>query len=722
MADLTPISVKNHRQSLIAHGYHPLEALNRAKQPFGAAWNTKPPCVDVHPERLSTALLAKGIWVIDVDTEDKASADSILNFCDETFGSSVKRLRTDTARFALIFQGFGKPAVGKISLGSKGMIDILGVGRCIMVDGEHRDQAGSFYYLERLVPRVELPLLDNKSLTLLEERFASVSIQNKSGEQRLMSGGQVTEGGRNDYLFREACRLQHAGVPEEIRRAHLRILNESVIQNPLDDDELMAISQSSGRYPPSVNRSSKLMPASKPYPATDVGVMERFRHLLGAERKIVPAWGEQWLAWHGFIWVPVRSIQNDVIDVIRSMHLEVGLYPDRSEELKKYLKTSENGSKIAAITKLIKQDEELIVDAENLDAIDGLVGCQTTVIDLHSGNDAPINAEYWITKQCNADFDQDASCPRWVDFVNEIFAENQELIAYVQKALGMALGFGNKEQILIVLYGAGANGKSVFLKVIQEIFGDYVRQVSPETLTESKRSGGGPREDLLRLKGCRLMLTSETDENETLAAGLVKAMVGGDKCTARGLWADKSVEFVINAMPILATNHLPRIRDTSDGMWRRLKPIRMGVTIPVEKRDPNLVEKLLEERSGILNWIGDGTRQYLREGLSDPEDVIIETSAYRSESDVLLAWINDACQFDSSQSSDLGALYLAYQVAISNDGAKPCSKKRFGAVLRERFQLISRKSNGKTVIEGIVLNHVIDSAVIAPIAPNRLVG
>ena len=717
MTELNIESVGLLRQKLVDSGFHPLEALNRTKHPFGSGWTRKPSCLDVHPERLSTALLAKGVWIIDVDTEDPILANQILEFSDSAFGVSVKRLRTNTSRFALIYQGFGKPSIPKISLGKDGMIDILGAGRCIMVGGEHKDQAGSYYYMERLVPRDQLATIKNEDINALQDRFARDPDDHDLVNEGRTVDGRIPEGGRNDSLFREACRLQHNGVPEELRRANLRLINESIVEKPLDDDELEAIVQSSGRYPPSVIRGSALAPSSKRFAATDVGVMERFRHLLGAERKIVPELSNQWFEWREFIWAPIRSIQDDLINVIRSMQAEIGIYPDRSEELRKYLKTSENASKIKTISNLISNDDEIIITAAQLDAVEGLVGCRTAVVDLEAASEAPVTPENWITKQCNADFDIAASSPAWIDFVNQIFAGNQDVISYVQKALGMAVGHGNKEQIMLLLYGTGANGKSVFLKVVQEIFGDYAKQVSPETLTDSKKAGGGAREDLIRLRGCRLLVTSETEEHDTLAAGLIKSLTGGDLISARAMYSTSSIEFTIKALPILATNHLPKIRDTSDGMWRRLKPIRMGVTIPVENRDPDLVRKLLEERNGIFNWIIEGAQAYLRDGLDTPLEIVDEVMAYRSESDVLQAWINDSCQLESSQYSDLGSLFAEYQLSLLNDGAKPLSKRRFLAVLRERFKLESRKSNGRTIIDGIVLNKVERSALLAPTVP-----
>ena len=62
------------------------------------------------------------------------------------------------------------------------------------------------------------------------------------------------------------------------------------------------------------------------------------------------------------------------------------------------------------------------------------------------------------------------SCPLWMDFLEQIFAGNQELIAYIQRAIGYSLSGSTEEQVMFILHGNGRNGKSVFLDIIAEIY------------------------------------------------------------------------------------------------------------------------------------------------------------------------------------------------------------------------------------------------------------
>ena len=75
----------------------------------------------------------------------------------------------------------------------------------------------------------------------------------------------------------------------------------------------------------------------------------------------------------------------------------------------------------------------------------------------------------------------------------------------------------------------------------------------------------------------------------------------------------------------MATNHKPKIRGADNGIWRRIKMIPFTVTIPPEQRDKKLMEKLIAENSGILNWLIQGYAMWKKEGLTDEPDATRNT-------------------------------------------------------------------------------------------------
>ena len=160
---------------------------------------------------------------------------------------------------------------------------------------------------------------------------------------------------------------------------------------------------------------------------------------------------------------------------------------------------------------------------------------------------------------------------------------NEDLIAYMQRLVGYSLTGLTGEQIMPILYGSGANGKSTFIETVSAILGDYAQQTPTETLVATHNNG--IPNDLARLRGARFVSAVETGEGNRLDEGLVKQMTGGDRITARFL-RQEFFEFTPVFKLFLATNHKPVIRGTDEAIWRRIHLIPFRVMIPEGERDP----------------------------------------------------------------------------------------------------------------------------------------
>ena len=53
----------------------------------------------------------------------------------------------------------------------------------------------------------------------------------------------------------------------------------------------------------------------------------------------------------------------------------------------------------------------------------------------------------------------------WLKTVHEVFDGDKGLIEYFQKAAGYSLLGDNREQVMFICHGAGANGKSLLLEL-----------------------------------------------------------------------------------------------------------------------------------------------------------------------------------------------------------------------------------------------------------------
>lgn len=270
-----------------------------------------------------------------------------------------------------------------------------------------------------------------------------------------------------------------------------------------------------------------------------------------------------------------------------------------------------------------------------------LFNCNTGIVDLNTNNGF-IKSDYsqYITKIGNVEYRLFDEAPLWNKFLQEIFLEDQEIIDFMQRVCGYCLTALTNEQCMFILYGSGGNGKSKFIETIAHIMGDYAKNCPSSTFIQ-KQNPGIPN-DIARLKGARLVMANETNQNVTIDEELIKQLTGNKVITARFLNRE-FFDFEPTFKIFLSTNHKPNIRGTDQGIWRKIHMIPFNLNLKEKDMDRQLGEKLLEESSGILNWMIKGYYNYCSLGLQVPEKIINATQLYREEEDDLGQFIKEEC-------------------------------------------------------------------------------
>lgn len=466
-----------------------------------------------------------------------------------------------------------------------------------------------------------------------------------------------------------------------------------------------AVESCKDTYSPTVPREddfSVTIGKPKLYGFDDTGNTERFTDMFGGKIGYYYT-DKKWMLYDKIKWVyDTTGFINRLIDrSVEAMKQEAAYYEqqdaDMKEQFDRHCKKSRSHH---AKTAIEKEAQHYVPIAPNyLDRNKMLLNSPAGVIDLNTFEVRPATPQDYFTKSVNANFDKSAKCPLWDKFLETIFDHDKDLIRYVQKAVGYSLTGSTAEQCAFFLYGTGRNGKSTFIDVIRELFGDYARNIQPETIMV--RNNNAINSDIARLKGARLVTTVEPNEGLKLNEGLLKQLTGGDIITARKLYAEE-FEFKAEFKLWMATNHKPIIRGTDLGIWRRVHMIPFTVVIPENEVDRQLTEKLMEELDGIFVWALRGLAMYHREGLKMPHAVQQAVDEYKKEMDVVSRFLDECTEKAFAKSVKASDLYQVYTNWCSQYGEYQMSNTKFGKEIMQKYERV-RRNDGMYYV-GMELN------------------
>ena len=303
---------------------------------------------------------------------------------------------------------------------------------------------------------------------------------------------------------------------------------------------------------------------------TDVTNCDYFLKAYGDIIRYCITWNK-FLFWNGTNWdIDTRGrVAERCKKFVHKMYRGMRYITDRQLEaaFEKHLIKSESFRRIQALEGLLKISEEIKVEDFELDRDNYLFNVEGWTLNLKNGRSKIPNAKDLITKKSRFIYEKEADCPVWKMFLMQIFNKDLQLIRFIQKAMGYALSGDVSEQCLFILWGTGANGKSTFLNVMLELFGDYALSTGIETFMKKNSEQSN---DIARLKGMRLVTTSEIEQGRQISESLIKMVTGEDALTARFLYGEY-FSFKPTFKIFMATNHKPKIRGADNGIWRRIK-------------------------------------------------------------------------------------------------------------------------------------------------------
>ena len=315
----------------------------------------------------------------------------------------------------------------------------------------------------------------------------------------------------------------------------------------------------------------------------------------------------------------MRDDTRAVLEAIRQI-ARAAIAPDtRASEAKRVA----SEKTIRSVERIASADPAIAARAGDWDTDPFLLNTPAAIVHLESGELIPHDPGRMLTQITQAS--PGAASTRWGAFLDEVTGGDAELAAYLARLGGYCLSGSTEEQVFVFLHGSGANGKSVFLQAISQVLGTYAATAPLGTFMAS-RNDAHPT-DLAGLVGKRLVTVTETEAGRAWAESRIKAITGGDPIRARFMNKD-FFEFTPTFKLAVAGNHRPRLAGVGEAMRRRMHLVPFTVTIPPERRDKRLLERLLEERDGILGWLIDGYADWRETGLAPPASVLQSAEEY----------------------------------------------------------------------------------------------
>lgn len=448
------------------------------------------------------------------------------------------------------------------------------------------------------------------------------------------------------------------------------------------------------------------------YNWSDVGNAERLISLHGKDIKFNVNSGK-WYVWNGVNWeldnsFKVENLYRTVLRRFQNAIPNINISDDeiatkkQQEKAKSFVLRNETDGKIKSVLNQAKTFKG--INFMESDKDDYLFNTPNGTINLRDLSQKKHDRKDLITQCSNYSFNRENDkCPNWIAFLNRIFCGDQELINYVQKAVGYSLTGDMSEQCLFMLWGGGANGKSTFVKALEDIMGSYAATIKGETLME-KNGQDGARGDLARLTNKRVVIASELQEGQVFNEPLLKVLSAGETLPVRFMYQE---EFMLKPKFKLwiMTNKKPKVKGNDHGIWRRWRMIPFKYKFTEKEKDPNFYEeKLKSELEGILLWAITGYQMWKEQGFEAPKEVMEAVEDYKMDMDQVARFIEDCCKVGEGYECTGSAMYDEYiNWCIAEGENYKMTNHKLARDLKEKGFVNKRDMNGKKWI-GIGVN------------------
>jgi len=393
------------------------------------------------------------------------------------------------------------------------------------------------------------------------------------------------------------------------------------------------------------------------YLDNDTGNADKFLHLFGDNIRFCVR-EKQWYVYSDNHW---HADEDGEIKVLQEQ-----LYSRFMAVVRKYDKermgVAERLGNSAKRNSMLQAAEiKCIIHSNEFDQHNNFLTALNGVIDLRNGELLDPSPRYLLRQRTEVAYNPDAPEPtRFLKFLDEIFLGDKGLKEYCLRLLGYWLTGENREQNFYILHGKGANGKSVLVNLLRRLFKDITAFLAQDAFLLKNTNSSNP--SLYGARFSRICFVNETNRNDALNTALIKALSGGDVAMVRTLYKEH-VDLEAHFKIVFVTNHLPNMDWNDTAILRRVKIIPFNRIFTEDEQDDKIIEKLYEEREGILKILVEQAVCYYNEGIpQEPHCIGAALNAVRREDDSVYAFFYEKLERTNNNSDKVQArpLYVSY--------------------------------------------------------------
>lgn len=369
-------------------------------------------------------------------------------------------------------------------------------------------------------------------------------------------------------------------------------------------------------------------------------------------------------------------------------------------EITKYIKTRfRDANSIKNIAEQLSYKEPIQYDHINGD--EKIINLRNGLYNIEAKELKPHSKDYISCFQLNCNYEiKYKNHGYWDKFINDLSNGNEEIKNVLQEYAGLTLSnmTGNRVKKVLLLYGKGDSGKSKFIEILCKMAGD-------ENCINLKMQQLSDRFSMASIYGKRIVFNGDLPNSTLEDPSTLKEITGGDQLSAEFKGKDR-FSFSFKGVLMFACNNLPYIKgDTGQHLFDRFLIVPCNNVIPVEQRDPLLIDKLMKDKNYIFQWALRGLERLIKQNykFSYAEALEKQKENYMLASDSVRAFVKEGYDITGQSTDRIKSteLYKAYETYCLENENRTCCSEEFAKRLENNHGVVKYKYSGRKYFKGI---------------------